>query len=727
VHGILFPAPSDPESARYIASPCNSRSRPKQRCAHSRAKICRLNGWYTALIIISFCCLSFALFGCGGSIVVNGAGSGDLIASPNTVVFGAVSIGQSASTTVSLLNGSSAPVQITQLNLIGQPFSVGSPSHLPVTIAAGGTYSLNVQFNPAATGTATGQLTIASNSSTAGTPVINLSGTGTTGTGSAALSALYCSSGTMTGSGTDACTVTLTAAAPDGGLSVSLSSSNAAVTLPSTVTVPANATSAGFTANVSSVTIAQAVTMTASTSSVFKSFTLQLNAAILALSINATSVAFGDVVVNTPATQSVTLTSTGTVPVTVDGATLTGAGFTVSGADFPATLSPNQEAKLNIEFDPAAVGAATGQLTIASNSSTNGTTVIGLSGTGTAAPVVTVAVTPAKASTNTGATQQFAASVTETSNTAVTWTASGTGCSRATCGTISSDGLYTAPAAVPSSALVTITATSGSDPTKSASAAVTIVPPQAAGYTLAWEDTFSTLNFCTTNVAGCNWWPGVWNPNPGIITDPSGTYVNLNWVNTQTSESTNISSASSNGTYYHAWSYGYFEASMAFNPVTGSWPAVWMLPVSAIGKPETTGGELDLFEWNSQVPTTFVGTVIVWQDGVAVASNGTDGGNQWPLPSGANLSNYNTYGVLWTPTAISWYFNNQLIETFSTTSAPYQNAFAGQERFLILGQQAGCNWTQRECAGQVSPLNMQVQWVHVYASPATPGQSQGRT
>jgi hypothetical protein len=217
----------------------------------------------------------------------------------------------------------------------------------------------------------------------------------------------------------------------------------------------------------------------------FTSFTLQLNAAILALSINATSVAFGEVVVNTPATQSVTLTSTGTAPVTINGATLTGAGFTLPGAAFPNTLSPGQEATLNIEFDPTAMGSAAGQLTIASNSSTNGTAVIALTGTGTAAPVVAVTVTPATASITTGATQQFSASVTGTSNTAVTWTASGTGCSGATCGTISSTGLYTAPATAPTPATVTITATSVLDPTKSASASVTIVPPPGTTYYLA--------------------------------------------------------------------------------------------------------------------------------------------------------------------------------------------------------------------------------------------------
>jgi hypothetical protein len=147
--------------------------------------------------------------------------------------------------------------------------------------------------------------------------------------------------------------------------------------------VPANASSAGFTATVASVGTAQAVALKANAGNVSENFSLQLNAAVPTLSINATSVGFGDVEVNTSATQSVTLTSTGTAPVTASAATLTGTGFTLSGATFPVTLNPSQALTLYVLFDPAAAGAATGQLTITSNSSTNGTAVIGLNGTGT--------------------------------------------------------------------------------------------------------------------------------------------------------------------------------------------------------------------------------------------------------------------------------------------------------------------------------------------------------
>jgi len=202
----------------------------------------------------------------------------------------------------------------------------------------------------------------------------------------AALSAVSCSNASMTGSGSDACTVTLTTAAGSGGLSVGLTSSNAAVTVPSTVVVAANASSAVFTATVSSVTTAQAVTLTASAGSVSKSFALQLSATIASsqpqLTISPSNLAFGNVTVNQASTLPLTLTATGMASVTVNSGALTGPGYTMSGATFPVTLTPGLAVTLEVQFDPTNAGAAAGQLTIQSNSSTNATSVISLSGTG---------------------------------------------------------------------------------------------------------------------------------------------------------------------------------------------------------------------------------------------------------------------------------------------------------------------------------------------------------
>jgi hypothetical protein len=116
------------------------------------------------------------------------------------------------------------------------------------------------------------------------------------------------------------------------------------------------------------------------------SVTLTVSSGTSILSINAASIAFGNVVLNTPTTQTVTLTSSGTGSVTVNSVTLTGTGFTLSGPTFPETLTTGQTANLSIEFDPTATGAASGTLTVVSTSSTNPTATIPVNGTGTATP-----------------------------------------------------------------------------------------------------------------------------------------------------------------------------------------------------------------------------------------------------------------------------------------------------------------------------------------------------
>ena len=93
---------------------------------------------------------------------------------------------------------------------------------------------------------------------------------------------------------------------------------------------------------------------------------------------------------------------------------------------------------------------------------------------------VTVTVTPAMASVQTGMTQTFAAAVTGSSNMTVNWSVNGTAGGNATVGMISASGVYTAPMAVPSPATVTITAVSATDSTKSGSAQTTVTPAAAA-------------------------------------------------------------------------------------------------------------------------------------------------------------------------------------------------------------------------------------------------------
>jgi hypothetical protein len=93
---------------------------------------------------------------------------------------------------------------------------------------------------------------------------------------------------------------------------------------------------------------------------------------------------------------------------------------------------------------------------------------------------ITVSITPTTASVQTGMTQTFSAAVMGSSNTTVSWSVNGVAGGNATVGMISTSGLYTAPMTVPTPALVTVTAVSAADSTKSASAQTTVVATAAA-------------------------------------------------------------------------------------------------------------------------------------------------------------------------------------------------------------------------------------------------------
>lgn len=139
---------------------------------------------------------------------------------------------------------------------------------------------------------------------------------------------------------------------------------------------------------------------------------------------------------------------------------------------------------------------------------------------------VKVSVSPSSVTLSSGLTQQFTATVSGTADTAVKWSA--------TAGTIDLSGLYTAPT-VNSPTNVTVTATSHADPTKSASAAVTVDPanqqsvrittgslPQAQQGN-AYSEVFSASGGTTPY----SWSVSSGTPPPGIAMNASGDLAGL--------------------------------------------------------------------------------------------------------------------------------------------------------------------------------------------------------
>jgi len=123
---------------------------------------------------------------------------------------------------------------------------------------------------------------------------------------------------------------------------------------------------------------------------------------------------------------------------------------------------------------------------------------------------VSVRVSPASANLQLSGTQQFTAAVTGNSNTGVTWQAGVTG-GNSTYGTISADGLYTAPSSGSTPFGVSITAISKADATKSGTASVTVhggisisLVPNPASVTTFGSQQF-TATVSGTSTTGVTW------------------------------------------------------------------------------------------------------------------------------------------------------------------------------------------------------------------------------
>jgi hypothetical protein len=126
---------------------------------------------------------------------------------------------------------------------------------------------------------------------------------------------------------------------------------------------------------------------------------------------------------------------------------------------------------------PATIGTAqsiTITATSAQDASVIASATINLAPSPAATPTVSIGLAPTTASVSAGQSQQFTASVSGTTNTAVTWSLV------PNVGTIVK-GVYTAPATVSSQQTVTVVATSVADSTKVASAAVQLQPASAGG------------------------------------------------------------------------------------------------------------------------------------------------------------------------------------------------------------------------------------------------------
>ena len=325
-------------------------------------------------------------------------GGGTLVVSPSTVDFGTVQVGQSATSKVSFSNESADTVEVAQLSVAGTTFSVADQGSLPARIAPGETYNFVVGFKPTGEGTYSGKFT-AMNSSGAALAQGSISGSGVT-TNASSTRTLSVSSTTLsfgnvavgssatlpvTLTSTGSAAVTINSASVSGaGFTVSGATFPLTLNPQQSATLQVQAAPSATGADTGALTISSNASTNATT--VVNLTSTGTNTGATApqpqLTISPTYLSFGNVTTGSSATLPVTLTSTGTAAVTISSASISGTGFTVSGAAFPMTLSPKQTATLNVKFAPATTGTDRGTLAIRSNASANPNIYLNMTGSG---------------------------------------------------------------------------------------------------------------------------------------------------------------------------------------------------------------------------------------------------------------------------------------------------------------------------------------------------------
>ena len=199
-----------------------------------------------------------------------------------------------------------------------------------------------------------------------------------------------------------------------------------------------------------------------------------------------------------PSNSSITISNVATTGLSNSGVTITWttSGNGTSQVDYGTSLSYGGSTALNTALTTSHMIQLTG-LTSSTlyyfrvrSKDMNGVEVVSGSSSFTTlnAPpqpgTIAITVSPLSANIATNGTQQFTATVTGTTNTAVTWAASG--------GSVNASGLYTAPATTGS---FTVTATSVADTTKMASAAINVgQTPTPTGAVNGWANRIAGVN-----------------------------------------------------------------------------------------------------------------------------------------------------------------------------------------------------------------------------------------
>lgn len=299
---------------------------------------------------------------------------------PTPVRFGSVLLGATATKTVTVINAGSSRITITQVNVTGAEFRASGIA-LPQTLAPRQKAYFTASFAPAATGAASGELSVLSNAPTASS---SLTGTGITRSLAANPSGL--NFGAVTQGQSSSQTVTLIATGTSSVKISAISSSGtgfsvSGIALPLTLAAGGSASFSATFSPTSSGTDSGSISVVSNASDATLSISLSGSSGAAQVAVSPGSLSFGTVPVGSQSTQTLSLTNTGSASATITQVTASGTGFAVSGIALPLTLAAGQSAHFSATFSPSAAGSDSGAISVASNAP-NSPFTVSLSGAG---------------------------------------------------------------------------------------------------------------------------------------------------------------------------------------------------------------------------------------------------------------------------------------------------------------------------------------------------------
>ena len=337
--------------------------------------------------------------GCVGVTSKGAATSGSTLTlnlSPSSIIFGALTIGQSVTKPVTLTNGGTGILMISSISVTGSGFTASGP-HLPLALSSGQSSRISVVFKPTSDSPASGMITIASDA-VEPTMTVSLAGEGATiASLNAAPASIGFGSVTVGSAVTKMVQLTSTGGITISGMTFAGSGvSVSGLSLPKTLAAGQSANLTVTYKPISAGTLSGAVSIFSDASDGSMAIDLSgtaTSASSSTLTATPSSISFGNVALGTTSTQTIRLANSGDAEITVSTLAPSVSNVTVSGVKTPFNLAPGASENFTAAFKPTTSGSVSGKITVASTATTDKSMVIDLTGNGQSS-VVTLSASP---------------------------------------------------------------------------------------------------------------------------------------------------------------------------------------------------------------------------------------------------------------------------------------------------------------------------------------------